>query len=69
MPKSKYLFYACYKNTSNGGVSYDGKKTAEEAGKDLLKLMNTYLTNGIVFIGIVKCSDGKPLDHISNLNA
>ena len=69
MSKNKYLFYACYKNGHNGGVCYDGKKSAQEAQKDLLNLMNTYLTNDIVFIGIVKCNDGKPLAHIQNLNS
>ena len=48
---------------------YDGKKTAQEAKDDLLKLVSTYLTNDVVFMGIVKCSDGKPLDHIQNLNS
>ena len=68
MAKNKYLFYACYKNGHNGGVSYDGKTTAQAAKNDLLKLINLYLTNDIVFMGIVKCSDGNPLNHIQNLN-
>ena len=69
MAKNKYLFYACYKNGHNGGMYYDGKKTAQEAKDDLLKLVTTYLTNDVVFMGIVKCNDGKPLDHIQNLNS
>lgn len=51
MAKNKYLFYACYKNGHNGGVYYDGKKTAQEAKDDLLKLVSTYLTNDVVFMG------------------
>lgn len=68
MPNNKYLFYACYKNGHNGGVSYSGRKTAKEAKNDLLHLINTYLTNDVVFMGIVKCSDEHPLNHIRNLN-
>lgn len=68
MAKKKYLFYACYKNGHNGGLHYTGKKSIVEAVVDLYELLKMYLTNDIVFIGIVKCSDGKPLNHIQNLS-
>lgn len=64
MAKNKYLFYACFKNGHNGGVYCDGRKTAQEAEKDLIKLMNGYLTNDCIFMGIIKCSDSAPLSHI-----
>ena len=69
MPKNKYLFYACYKNGHNGGMYYDGKCSAQEAKDDLMRLINAYLTNDVVFLGIIKCNDGKPLEHITPLQS
>lgn len=66
--KNEYKFYACYKDGSNSGLICDGRQSAEEAESDLRAILRNYLTNHIVFIGIVKCKDGKPLDHIKNLN-
>lgn len=66
--KDKYKFYACFKDGSNSGLICDGRQSAEEAESDLLMILRNYLTNHIVFIGIVKCKDGKPFDHIKNLN-
>lgn len=62
-----YKFYACYKNDQNGGLICAGRDTAHEARVDLLKVINSYLTNSVVFIGIVKCSDGNPFNHIGDL--
>ncbi len=66
--KNEYKFYACLKDGSNSGLICDGRKSAEEAESDLRVILRNYLTNHIIFIGIVKCKDGKPLDHIKNLN-
>nr|DAG62540.1 MAG TPA: hypothetical protein [Caudoviricetes sp.] len=66
--KNEYKFYACLKDGSNSGLICDGRQSAEEAESDLRVILRNYLTNHIIFIGIVKCKDGKPLDHIKNLN-
>ena len=66
--KNKYKFYACYKTGSNSGLICDGRQSAEEAESDLRMILRNYLTNHIIFIGIVKCKDGRPLDHIYGLN-
>ena len=66
--KNEYKFYACLKDGSNSGLICDGRQSAEEAESDLRVILRNYLTNHIIFIGIVKCKDGKPLNHIKNLN-
>ena len=66
--KNKHKFYACYKNCNNSGLICDGRQSAEEAESDLLMILHNYLTDNIIFIGIVKCKDGRPLDHIHSLH-
>lgn len=62
-----YRFYACYKNSQNGGLICAGRDTAYEARVDLMKVINSYITNDVVFVGIIKCSDGNPFNHIGDL--
>lgn len=59
-----YKFYACYKNSHNGGIVCEGRNNMEQASKDLIKLINTYVQNDLIFIGVIKCKDGNPLNHI-----
>ena len=68
MVNNKYRFYACVKFGDNGSVICSGRATAEAATRDLQGLINSYLTNSVVFIGVIKCSDGKPMNRIKNLN-
>lgn len=62
-----YRFYACHKNSQNGGLICAGRNTAYEARVDLMKVINSYITNDVVFVGIIKCSDGNPFNHIGDL--
>ena len=66
---AQYKTYSALVSAMNKNINIAVEKTAQEAKDDLLKLVNTYLTNDIVFMGIVKCSDGKPLNHIQDLNS
>ena len=64
----QYLFYACYKNSRNGGMYCEGKRTMYEALNDLQGLIRKYANNDIIYIGVIKCADGNPLGHIYSLN-
>ena len=64
----KYLYYACFKNSRNGGMACNGRSSMEEANRDLQRLIATYMSNELIFIGIIKCADNNPLGHIYSLN-
>lgn len=64
--KKEWRFYACYKNSHNGGVILDERETCEEAYNDL-KRLSCYVQNDLIFIGVVKCKDKDPLSHIKNI--
>lgn len=68
MAKNKYKYYACLKDGHNGGLICDGRASAQAAEDDLLELVRKYLNNDIVFMGIIKCADGRPFDRIKDLN-
>lgn len=68
MAKNKYKYYACLKDGHNGGLVCDGRDSAQAAGGDLLELVRKYLNNDIVFMGIIKCADGRPFHRIKDLN-
>ncbi len=61
-----YKYYACYKNGHNGGAICHARDSCEEAYKDL-KRFEIYVQNDLIFIGVVKCKDGRPLDHIQDI--
>ena len=61
--KKGYKYYACYKNGHDGGTWLSPRDTCKEAYRDL-KQLETYLTNDVKFIGVVKTKDNDPLKHI-----
>ena len=63
----KYKYYACYKNSKNGGTVLAGRDTIEEAYKDL-KRLECYVQNDLIFIGVIKCAGDNPLSHICHLS-
>ena len=65
--KKGWRFYACYKNSHNGGTILSARDTCEEAWNDL-KRLSCYVQNDLIFIGVVKCKDEDPLSHIKNIN-
>ena len=66
--KSKYSYYACYKNSRGGGAVIGPRDNCADSKKALIHLIEHYMTNETIFIGIIKCSDGNPLSKICNLN-
>jgi hypothetical protein len=64
--KKEYKFYACYKDAHNGGVFCRGRDSCEEAFNDLQKL-KMYVQNDLIFIGVIKCKDERPLKHILDI--
>ena len=62
--KKGYKYYACYKNGHDGGTWLPPRDTCKEAYRDL-KQLETYLTNDVKFIGVVKTKDNDPLKHIN----
>ena len=66
--KKKYSYYACYKNSKGGGATIGPKDNAADLKNALVHLMEHYMNNEAVFVGIIKCSDGNPLSKIYDLN-
>lgn len=62
-----YRFYACYKKGNNCGVVCEPRTNIEQATKDLIELIKLHTQNDLIFIGVVKCNDNSPLDHIYSL--
>lgn len=61
-----YRYYACYKNGHNGGVILNERNNMKDAYDDL-KRLNPYVQNDLIFIGVIKCKDGNPLNHIKDI--
>lgn len=68
MSKSKYKYYACCKYGNNGGMFLDGRNSCERAYDDLKRISNRVrICNDMIFIGVIKCKDGNPLNHIIDI--
>lgn len=64
MSKNGYKYYACYKNTHNGGCYLEARHNMSVAYRDL-KRLETYVNNDLIFIGVVKCKEGEnPLEKV-----
>lgn len=64
MSKKSYKYYACYKNSRNGGCYLEGRDNMEVAYRDL-KRLEIYVTNDLIFIGVIKCKEGEnPLEKV-----
>lgn len=64
--KKFYQYYACCKNSRSGGIVLKGRESCEGAYKDL-KQLETYIQNDLIYVGVIKCKDGKPLNHIKDI--
>lgn len=63
-----YKYYACCKYGHGGGIICEATPTMQEAANDLIKLLDRYATNDLIFAGVIKCKDGDPLGHIYTLS-
>lgn len=67
MAKKGYKYRACCKNGHNGGMYLDARNNMKDAYRDL-KSLEQYVSNDLIFIGVIKCKeDENPLDKVYNI--